>query len=395
MRHLALALAMNFALLTSGAQSAAAETMRLVVDGKQRTYLIERPTSAGPRPTVLMLHGLNSTAERIAERTKLAQAGPRDGFVVVFPQSLGNGWNRFPPGKETPAVVEFFRKVGGPPNDIGFLKALVTDLVQRGISDPARVHLAGLSNGGFLTLHMLCSAADQFAAIGLLTTSMPDDAGADCRPSNPLPMLMLGGTADQVVPYGGGLVSQSTITAWSFERLTAFVRQLNGCSGEPGRSIVPGLQQRVEIEFSGPCRSGPVVVYRVVGGDHATAPDTLSTGQLLLDFFRDKVRRNTAAGPQQAASGRVTGIEYSRLAGASIVTGDMRKTASDEWVETNSRGSKWTFRATKESNSEIVLYDASRDIYVRIDLESKKLFIRKGTTEDWRVLANIVATNRN
>ena len=395
MRRLSHALTLNFALLTTGAQCAAGETVRMVVDGQQRTYLIERSTAAGPRPTVVMLHGINSTAERIAERTRLTQMGPRDGFVVVFPQSHGNAWNRFPPGKETPHAVEFFRKVGGPPNDVGFLKTLVTDLIQRGISDPARVHLAGLSNGGFLTLHMLCSAAEPFAAIGLLTTSMPDDTGPDCHPSNPLPVLMLGGTADQVIPYGGGLVSESTISVWSFERSTAFFRQLNGCDGEPGRSVVPGLQQRVEIEYSGPCRSGPVVVYRVVGGNHATAPDTLNAGQLLLDFFRDKVRNNAGRPQQQAAAGSVTGIEYSRLAGAMIVTGDMKRTASNEWIETNSRGSKWTFRATKESNSEIVLYDASRDIYVRIDLETKKLFIRKGTAEDWRVLANIIATNKN
>jgi poly(3-hydroxybutyrate) depolymerase len=102
---------------------------------------------------------------------------------------------------------------------------------------------------------------------------------------------MLGGTADQVVPYAGGVVSQGTISVWSFERLTGFLRQLNGCDGPAGRSVVPGIQQRVEIEYSGPCRSGPVVIYRIVGGTHASAPDTLNSGPLLVDFFRDKVRR--------------------------------------------------------------------------------------------------------
>jgi polyhydroxybutyrate depolymerase len=346
-----------------------------------------------------MLHGINGTAEQIAQRTNLAKSGPRDGFVVVFPQSHANAWNRFASGTETPRALEYFRKSGGPPNDVGFLKMLVADLVQRDISDPARIYLAGLSNGGFLTLYMLCAAADSFAAIGLLVTSMPDDTGAECRPSTPLPVLILSGTADQVVPYGGGLVSQSTINVWSFEQMTAFFRKLNGCVGEPGRSVVPGLQHRVEIEYSGPCRSGPVVAYRVVSGNHATALDTLNTGQLLLEFFRDKVRSNAgtiAADPQKIViGGRVTRIEYSRTVGATNVTGDLKKTAGDEWIETNTRGGRWTFRATSESNSQILLYDANRDIYVRVDLEARKIFIRKGIIENWRVLADIVRTSKD
>jgi polyhydroxybutyrate depolymerase len=83
----------------------------------------------------------------------------------------------------------------------------LADVTQRGLSDPARIYLTGLSNGGFLPLSMLCTAGDSFAAVGLLITSMPEDTGADCHSSTPLPVLMLGGTADQVVPYGGGVVS--------------------------------------------------------------------------------------------------------------------------------------------------------------------------------------------
>jgi polyhydroxybutyrate depolymerase len=267
-----------------------ADKVEIAIDGQSRSYVIERPTMVGPRPTVIMLHGINGTAEKIAQRTGLDQAGPRQGFVVVFPQSRGNAWNRFLPGNETARAREYFRDVGGPPNDVGFLKRLVSDLTQRGLSDRARIYLAGLSNGGFLALSLLCTAADSFAAIGLLVTAMPEDTGPDCHPSTAVPVLMLAGTADQVVPYAGGVVTQSTITVWSFERLTAFVRQINGCDGSPGRSVVPNIPQRVEIEYSGPCRSGPMVVYRIVGGTHISAPDALHTGQLLLDFFRDKVR---------------------------------------------------------------------------------------------------------
>jgi hypothetical protein len=206
---------------------------------------------------------------------------------------------------------------------------------------------------------------------------------------------MLGGTADQEVPYAGGVVSQSTLSVWSFERLTTFFRQINECDGSAGRSVVPGIQQRVEIEYSGPCRSGPVVIYRVVGGTHASAPDTLHTGQLLLDFFRDKVRRPpSSAQPLAQPPGAVTRIMYRRSDGPTLVTGELTRGTANEWVETNTRGSKWNFRANSESNSEILLYDASRDVYVRMDLGAKKMFVRKGPTQEWRFLADIVGTER-
>jgi poly(3-hydroxybutyrate) depolymerase len=278
---------------------------------------------------------------------------------------------------------------------MGFLKRLVADLTQRGLSDRARIYLAGLSNGGFLALSMFCTAAESFAAIGLLVTSMPEDSGSDCRPAAPLPVLMLGGTADQVVPYAGGVVSQSPITVWPFERLTEFMRQINGCDGSPGRSVVPNIPERVEIEYSGPCRSGPVVVYRIVGGTHASAPDALHTGQLLLDFFRDKVR-----GPPNPdrllaqAAGALTRIMYRRYDGPTLVTGEVTRGPTNEWIETNSRGSKWHFRSNSEWSSELVLHDASRDVYVRMDLAANKMFMRKGQTQEWRFLADIVGTEK-
>jgi predicted alpha/beta-fold hydrolase len=38
----------------------------IAIDGQPRSYVIEQPTMAGPRPTVIMLHGINGTAERSA-----------------------------------------------------------------------------------------------------------------------------------------------------------------------------------------------------------------------------------------------------------------------------------------------------------------------------------------
>jgi polyhydroxybutyrate depolymerase len=269
--------------------SVAAEPAQLVIAGRTRTFLLERPSAPGPRPTVIMLHGAGarSDAASIARATGLAQLATQQGMVAVFPQAIGRTvWNFFPPGTETERFLALSRDEGGIPDDIAFLNALVADLALRGISDPRRIFLAGNSNGGFMTLRMLCAGAS-FAAIGILISGMPEPVGADCRRARPTPTVMIKGTADSVVPYAGGLMGPG-VGVWPNDRLVAFLRQLDQCKSPPKTSDIAGTL--VEIEDSGNCAGGAVLLYRIFGGGHETPP-LPNTAQLLVDFFRDKVRQ--------------------------------------------------------------------------------------------------------
>jgi len=125
------------------APSVAAESIDLVVEGQPRKALIERSAESAPAPSIIMLHGAAGGAAREVELSGLAQLGPRNGFSVVFPEGRGGRWNFFPPGQETDQDRQFFQSQGGLPDDVGFLKALVVDLVRRGLSDPKRIYLAG------------------------------------------------------------------------------------------------------------------------------------------------------------------------------------------------------------------------------------------------------------
>jgi poly(3-hydroxybutyrate) depolymerase len=431
------------------AATTAAGSMQITVDGRARTFLLARPSEQGPRPTIIVLHGLNGTGAEIAGRTGLDQSAPRAGFVGVFPDGLRNRWNPFPPGKEPASFAENSREVGGVPDDVAFLKALVADLVRRGISDPKRIYLAGLSNGGFMTLRMICADAGLMAAAALLVTGMLDPVGADCRPAKPVPVLMVSGTADQTIPFAGGPVQPSVagLNVWSAERLTAFLRERNGCSESADVSDLPNAGRNRLVLFRWTrCSGAPVESYRVMGGNHGSAWALNNLGQVLLDFFRDKVRddavaaANTstpsgaparprpqpppaadapeqlgfAARPQQrppaanapeqlgfaarpnqrpVAAGALNSIAYRRYEGTNLITGAMTRTAGDEWVETNSRGSKWSFRATLETSAEVTLYDASRDVHVKLDLIGKKMLVRRGTAP-WSPLADIVGIEK-
>jgi polyhydroxybutyrate depolymerase len=284
-----------FVLLTAGDGSA--EPMQLLVDGRTRTYLLERPAGQGPRPTIIMLHGYTGNAAQIAEQTGLVQPAKQAGFVAAFPDGLGGRWNLLPPSKQTAGYAQLFRQSGGPPDDVAFLKMLVGDLVGRGLADPKRIYLAGRSLGGAMTLRMACVEAPMLAAIALLISAMPEETGNDCHPAQPLPVLMMNVTGDPMVPYGGGRVGQAGLPSgvtdvWSTERLLGFFRKLNGCSDSPEplasssqnpASLTNGVQRWVK------CPGGPVVFHRVVGENH-NVPVSLDPAQLLMNFFRDKSR---------------------------------------------------------------------------------------------------------
>lgn len=282
-----------FVILTN-VSGIAAKPMHLAVNGQARTFLLERPTAHGPLPTIIMLHGGgDGGVEQEVQLSGLAQLGPREGFVAVFPQATGGLWNFFPPGTETAQYVRHFQRFGGPPDDVAFLKMLVEELVQDGISDPKRVYLAGRSLGGVMVLRLACVDAGSFAAIGLLISAMPGTTGANCHPSKPVPVLMINGTDDRVLPYRGlpyeGERNVPSDILWPTQRLVAFFNHLNGCSDPDQQSVLRRQRQEIVIERSTRCLGGPVVLYRVVGGGHEV-PGELNASLMLLDFFRDKMR---------------------------------------------------------------------------------------------------------
>jgi polyhydroxybutyrate depolymerase len=273
----------------------AAESARFVFGGQERTYVIERPPGQTPRPTIIALHGLNGTGASMARMTGLDRLAPQNGLVALFPERIPQlqGWNFFPRGKEPALLIERTRAVGGPPDDVGFLKGLIGDLVRHGISDPNRIYVVGASNGSFMALRMMCAEAGMLAAAGLVVAGMPDVVGDECRPAKPIPVMLLNGTADTVVPYAGGPVQPGALfSAWSTDRLVSFLRRLNGCAEKQERSQLPntGGNTIEALRWTG-CTGGPVVLYRMIGGDHA-APWTgnVNVAALLVDFFHGKAR---------------------------------------------------------------------------------------------------------
>jgi polyhydroxybutyrate depolymerase len=277
-----------------GAVALGAQEASIQVGGQERSYILAGPQSSGPLPTLIFLHGKGGSAAK-ARWMGFEQLGERERFVTVLPNGIDGEWNVFPPG--------FRDRTGRSTNgtDSAFIKQLVDDLVHRGIADPRRIYLGGISNGGLMALRMACDAPELFAAIGVFLASMPANTGQDCHPSRPMPLLMMNGTADQVVPYNGGITAGG-LKVWGTERTITFFRQLNGCNMEPKRSNTGqsdyGGMESVVVDRWTACSGAPIVLYSVVGGGHRQPGGAgggmggSSAAQTLWDFFHDKSAAN-------------------------------------------------------------------------------------------------------
>jgi polyhydroxybutyrate depolymerase len=288
-------------------QAFAARMINMDYRGQRRTLLLERPAGSNPRPTVIMLHGANGNAIAMSRVTGMGKLGLREGFVTVFVNGLGNLWN-----DGRPEHTRVIREHGLPiADDLGFLRALVVELVKRGIADPRRIYLAGFSNGGEMTLRMACDAAELFAAVGTISALMPESTGARCHPAVPMPAVLMSGTADRTMPFNGGPLGNGQGTVWSAQKTAAFFRQLDGCTGIGKKIMLPKHNQRdptdvTEFRWTN-CKAGAVILYQIERGGHgipgAKVPGRigmetrgpgntteLNASQVLWAFFRDKKR---------------------------------------------------------------------------------------------------------
>lgn len=191
-------------------------------DGETRSYELHVPPSYGgaePFPVVLNFHGFTNDGVRHQTETNMDATADENGFIAVYPNGLFNSWNA-----GTCCGVAQRMDV----DDVGFTRAVIEDLGERGCIDEARVYAAGMSNGGFFSHRLGCEAADVIAAIAPVAGVLGADA--ECNPARPIPIMHLHGTEDPLVPFDGvGGLTESPSVAESIDGW--LVR--NGCDGEP------------------------------------------------------------------------------------------------------------------------------------------------------------------
>lgn len=231
-----------------------------------------RTRRENPRPLVVVLHGGLGDDDDVVALSfgKLNVLAAEDDFLVAYPDGIGGHWND---GRNVGQYVAQRERV----NDVGFLAKLVEELVEKRSVDAASVFVVGVSDGAMMAHRFACERSDQLRAFAAVIGSMPYNVArkrSRCR-KEPLSALMINGTEDPIVPWGGGTVKfddRELGRVLPVERTFSFWSRHNGCADVQVSMIpdfVPSDGTRIERRKATGCKNDTrVELFAVQGAGH-------------------------------------------------------------------------------------------------------------------------------
>lgn len=239
----------------------------IIVDSIERTYIVHLPKDYDKNtilPLVIVLHGGGGKAENTNKLTGFDRVSDKYSFIVVYPNGIDKQWND---GREK--VKKYVN--GKEVNDVKFISCLIDSLRIKYLLDSSRVFVTGMSNGGIMSFKLACELSDKIAGIAPVAASMSEIVYNDCKPSHPVPVMIVFGDADPLIPFEGGdiTVLGKRGKVVSVEQSVKFWVKNNGCAEKPSETITVDSTdddtRAIRYTYKG---NADVVYWLIQGGGH-------------------------------------------------------------------------------------------------------------------------------
>jgi polyhydroxybutyrate depolymerase len=244
-----------------------------------RRYVLCTSAQEQEEGLIVALHGRPSSAEELQQGTELHRIGADNGLAVVYPQGVDARW-----GDDT--FTSPSRPAGD--EDVVFLDSLIAELRQHPRIDDEPIGVVGFSNGASMALRYAAARPANVRAVVAVAGQLARDPAI--RPSGRVPLLVVYGTADPIVPYDTGApdspgrgAQAATPTLSTRATVEAFITTAVGAVEHEGpEEIDPDPADTTQVRTERWVDEvGTVAVLRaVVGGGHTwpSAHGTFSGG---------------------------------------------------------------------------------------------------------------------
>ena len=233
------------------------EVETFIHDDIEREYVLFVPSGydeATTLPLVLNFHGFGGEAAQYMSYADMRSLADTENFILVYPQgTLTSGsphWNPSLPSSDNKSDAD----------DLGFVEALIGELSYHYNIDLRRVYACGFSNGGMMAYGLAQYKSELIAGIASVSGVMLE---SDVNPTRPMPIFIIHGTLDGVVPYNGNNYYnsiQSTLDFWKD------INNINTDAKEDSE-ISNGTSIEYYLFDSGD-QGVSVEHYKVIGGEH-------------------------------------------------------------------------------------------------------------------------------
>ena len=190
-------------------------------DGVRRCYRVYKPVGydeSQEYPLVFAIHGRFGQGSGMDKFSDFNPVADEKGFLVCYPDGYKRSWaDDRNTGPAYDAGID----------DIAFFDEMINRISEDYSVNAKKIYACGMSNGAFMSVSLACHLSDRIAAVAAVAGNMAPSPENYCN-GGPVPVLLIGGTDDPIVPYNGGEISGGSV-ALGFPDTYIFWRDHNGC----------------------------------------------------------------------------------------------------------------------------------------------------------------------
>jgi polyhydroxybutyrate depolymerase len=233
-------------------------------------------------PVVILYHGGTQSMSKIFQgNAGGSQAwqplADKEKFLLLVPNGVnpetGSGqgdrqnWNDCRPaiaGTRTATTAD----------DVNFTRQLIAWAGNTQQIDPRRIYATGASNGGEMSYRVAIELGDKIAGAAAFIANMPTQN--ECKATTqPVPMMLMNGTDDPLMPWSGGVVAgdagevlstQATLDYWLKVNRSDIRRRESQPLANPNLTDKSSI---TETRYPAGLQGAEVLFYQVEGGGHA------------------------------------------------------------------------------------------------------------------------------